>query len=479
MSKSARAAHPDRQRIGMWDSVSLIVGIVIGVGIHETAPTVFLQSGSATAAMLFWILGGVISLSGALCYAELASAWPRSGGEYCYLTRAYGRFPGFLFGWSQLTVVRTGNVGMMAFIFAEYAAKLWGLDSAQTVALAIAAPLVFSGLNILGVAVGTRAQNALTVLKLIGFSSIVVAGLAWGKGGDPSPAPTSAENNASLGLALLFVLFTYGGWNDAALVTAEIKDGRRNIVRSLIVGVAIITGVYLLVNAAYLRALGYEEASRSSGIAAKALELAFGPPGARIMSLIVMISALGAVNGIIFTGARIYATMGEDHRFFAWLSRWHPKLGTPIWALLAESAITIALILLLGTETGRGVIDGVLLRLQLDAIAWQGRPFNNLFQWCAPFFWIFFFLTGVSLFVLRWKEPEVPRSFTSPLHPLPGLIFCASSAWCLWSSITYAGKLLLLGCVPALIGVGIYLFSRGTPVTKERPENEPSDESDS
>ncbi len=472
MSQPEKDDRLDRRQIGMWDSVSLIVGIVIGVGIHETAPLVFRNAGSASAAMLFWVLGAVISLSGALCYAELASAWPRSGGEYGYLTRAFGRFSGFLFGWCQLTVVRTGNVGMMAFIFAEYAARLWGLSSVQTIALAIAAPLVFSGLNILGVAVGTRTQNALTLLKLLGFGSIVLAGLIWGEGGNATPTPAAAENSASLGLALLFVLFTYGGWNDAALVTAEIRDSRRNIVRSLVIGVGVITLVYLLVNAAYLRALGYEAASESSGIAAEALKLAFGPPGAKIMSLIVMVSALGSVNGIIFTGARIYATMGEDHRFFAWLSRWHPRFGTPVWSLLAESAITISLILLLGTEAGRGLIDQLLLALRFEAISWQENPFSNLFRWCAPFFWIFFFLTGVALFVLRRKEPDAERSFAMPLYPLPALLFCASSAWCLWSSITYAGKLLFLGALPPLIGVGLYLFSREAPATKQRPRTE-------
>ena len=445
-----------RQQLSVWDSVSIIVGIVIGVGIHETAPTVMAFAGSATMTMLFWVAGGVLSLMGALCYAELASAYPRSGGEYCYLTKAFGRPTGFLFGWSQLTVVRTGNVGMMSFIFAEYAAKLWNLGSTATIVLAIAAPLTFSGLNILGVVIGTRTQNALTILKLIGFTAIAIAGLVLGEGAPEGTTSTAATPN--LGLALLFVLFTYGGWNDAALVTAEIKDSRRNIVRSLVIGVAVITGVYLLVNTAYLNAMGYEAAKQSSGIAAEALRLAFGDHAARIMSVIVMISALGAVNGIIFTGARIYATMGEDHRFFAWLSRWHPKLGTPIWSIIAESAITVALILVLGTESGRGMIDASLKAFGWQ-IEWSGRPFNNLFQWCAPFFWLFFFGAGLSLFVLRRKEPEVERPFKTPLYPVTPLGFCAASGWCLYSSIDYAGKLLFLGAVPVLLGIFVYLWS--------------------
>ncbi len=477
MPNPSAPTSDDSRRIGVWDSVSLIIGIVIGVGIHETAPIVFEHSGSAVMTMLFWVFGGVISLAGALTYAELASAWPRSGGEYCYLTRAYGRFTGFLFGWSQLTVVRTGNVGMMAFIFAEYAGRLWGLGPTQVIVLSIVAPLTFSGLNILGVVIGKRTQNALTILKLIGFSSIVVAGLVWGRGGS-APVEAPAAPAISPGFALLFVLFTYGGWNDAALVTAEIRDSRRNIVRSLIIGVAIITVIYLLVNLAYLRALGYDAARQADGIAAEALKLAFGPAGAKIMSIIVMISALGAVNGIIFTGARIYATMGEDHRFFAWLSRWHPRFKTPVWSLAAESAITVALILILGTGAGRDAIDRLLLTIHMDAIAWQGRPFSNLFQWCAPFFWGFFLLTGVSLFVLRWREPDAERPFRTPLYPLPPLVFCASAAWCLYSSVTYAGELLLLGCVPALIGAGIYLSSRKTAASKHAPEHEPSNPAD-
>jgi APA family basic amino acid/polyamine antiporter len=450
-----------RHQLSVWDSVSILVGIVIGVGIHETAPTVFANAGSAWVAMGCWVLGGLLSLLGAFCYAELASTYPRSGGEYCYLTQAYGRFSGFLFGWTQLTVVRTGNVGMMAFIFAEYAAKLWNLGPPATIALAIAAPLTFSTINILGVVIGSRAQNALTLLKLIGFSLIIVAGLVFGGGTSASvPVDTTSAPPISFGFAMLFVLFTYGGWNDAVLVTAEIKDSRQNIVRSLIIGVAIVTGFYLLVNAAYLNALGYRAASQSTGIAAEALRLAFGPSGTKIMSLIVMVSALGAVNGIIFTGSRIYATMGEDHRFFAWLSRWHPRFGTPIWSLLAESAITVALILLLGTGAGRGMIDGILNGMGFESIGWHGRPFNNLFQWCAPFFWLFFLASGLSLFVLRRSDPHAVRPFKVPLYPFTPIVFCTASAWCLYSSITYAGKLLFIGAVPVLVGALVYFCCR-------------------
>tara|TARA_Y100001934_G_scaffold8673_1_gene11760 strand:+ start:3185 stop:4582 length:1398 start_codon:yes stop_codon:yes gene_type:complete len=454
---SEAASNPDRQQLGVWDSVSIIIGIVIGVGIHETAPIVMANAGSAGTTMWCWVAGGILSLAGALCYAELASTYPRSGGEYWYLTRAFGRSTGFVFGWSQLTVVRTGNVGLMSFIFAEYAAKLWNLGSTATILLAIAAPLTFSGLNILGVVVGKRTQNALTILKLIGFAGIAFSGLVYG--GDISKTAPAEPITPNLGFAMLFVLFTYGGWNDAVLVTAEIKDNRKNIVRSLVIGVAVITGVYLLVNAAYLNALGFDAARKSSGIAAKALGLVFGDHAARLMSVIVMISALGAVNGIIFTGARIYATMGEDHRFFAWLSRWHPKFGTPVWSILAESTITVALILVLGTAAGRTGIDDLLGVFGWQAITWEGRPFNNLFQWCAPFFWIFFVLTGLSQLVLRIRDKGIERPFKTPLFPLTPIVFCGTSAWCLYSSATYAGKLLFLGAAPVAIGYGVYVWS--------------------
>ena len=465
-----------RGQLGVWDSVSIIIGIVIGVGIHETAPTIFNNAGGPWTAMMCWVAGGVLSLLGALCYAELASAYPRSGGEYHYLTRAYGRFAGFLFGWSQLAIVRTGNVGMMAFIFAEYAGNLWGLSHAGKVTAAIAAPLTLSALNILGIVIGTRIQNALTILKLAGFSAIIISGLFWGTGGEGADAAalSQAPREISLGFAMLMVMFTYGGWNDAALVTGEIRESRRNIVRSLILGVTIITAVYLLVNVAYLKALGYDAARQSDGIAANALKLAFGPWGYKLMSVIVMISALGAVNGIIFTGARIYATMGEDHRFFAWLARWHPRLGTPVWSFAAESAITVALILLLGTETGRSLIDRSLDVFHFAAIAWQPRPFGNLLQWAAPFFWLFFLMTVTSLFILRRKDPDRERPFRAPFYPFTPLVFCAAAAWCLYCSIDYAGKLLILGAIPTLIGAGIYLFSRQPNATKDTSKNEPS-----
>src|SRR5437762_389498 len=215
--------QPIQAQLGLWDAVSIIIGIVIGAGIYETPPLIFKMVPGPWWGMGVWALGGLLSLAGALCYAELASTYPRSGGDYVYLTRAFGPWLGFLFGWAQLVVIRTGNIGMMAYVFADYAIRLWDfgqgeprrLDATQvTFVYAVVAVTVLSVLNILGVVFGKGTQNVLTAAKVLGLGGILVAGFLSPAG---VSAPVKESNGVSLGLAMVLVLYTYGGWNDAAL----------------------------------------------------------------------------------------------------------------------------------------------------------------------------------------------------------------------------------------------------------------------
>ena len=456
-----------KAHLGLWDAVNIIIGIVIGAGIYETPPYVFSQVPGPWTGMGVWLLAGILCLIGSLCYAELATTYPRLGGDYVYLSRAYGPPAGFLFGWAQLAVIQTGNIGMMAYVFSDYAVRLWGLDRGAGVVLAILPVVVLALLNMLGVVFGKDTQNVLTTAKVLGLGAILVAGFVWGDVHSSPSTPVVAERDwsiAMLGMAFIPVFLTYGGWNDAAFVAAELRERRRNIPRALILGTGIVTVIYLLVNGAYLLGLGFEGVRNSKAVAADVLALVprIGDSGAKAMCLIVMISALGAINGLIFTSSRIYATLGADHSLFAWLGRWNPKTGSPTWSLLTLTLISLGMIVVVGTDKGRGAVNQILETVGIGEVKWEGPGggFNTLLMFSAPVFWFFFLLTSIGLFVLRFKDRGIERPFRVPLFPIIPAIFFATCAYMLHSGINYAGKFGLIGGAVVLLGVPLYFLSK-------------------
>jgi basic amino acid/polyamine antiporter, APA family len=453
-------------RLGLWDAISIILGIIIGAGIYETPPGIFQTASGPALALGLWAVAGMLVLVGALCYAELATTYPRSGGDYVYLTRAYGPLIGFLFGWAQLAVIQTGSIGLMAYIFADYAARLWP-EGLPTIAYAALAVVGMSALNLLGVVLGKAAQNVLTLAKVLGLGGILVAGFAY-----PAPDQIAAARAGgtpswgALASALVFVSFTYGGWNDAAFVAAEVRNRRRNLPLALIVGTVLVTVLYLLVNAAYLNGLGYARAAGAKEIAADTLKLLPGTLGAygeQLMCVLVMVSALGAVNGLIFTSSRIYATLGADYSLFAVLGKWHPRLGSPVWSLGIQMVITLAMVVAVGTSVGQEQLNQALEGLGLERVTWAGqRGFYSLLRCTAPVFWLFFLLTALSVFVLRINDQYRERPFAVPLYPVLPLVFCATCGYMLYSGIAYAGRLGLVGGALVLAGIPFYVFSRRT-----------------
>jgi len=459
MTERAGATSAARH-LGLADTVSIIVGIVVGTAIFVSPPLVARNVSSPGEALTVWALGGLLSLFGAFCYAELATTYPRSGGDYEYLSRAFGPWAGFLFAWTQLVVVLTGSIGAMAYAFAEYGVAFWGLARDATVLLAAGAIVLLSAVNLAGVVAGKSAQNVLAFAKVAGLSALIVSGL-WGSPGEASAAlPASASG--SLGLALVFVLYAFGGWNDAAFVAAEVRDPERNIPRSLFLSIFLITALYLLVNAACLAVLGFEGLRASSTPAADVLDRTVGPWASRAVSALVMVSALGAVNGLIFTGSRLLRSFGEDHRLFSFLSRDNRRLNAPVGALLAQASVSLLLVLGVGTDAGRATIDGALAIVGIAPLPWQRYygGFETLVASSAPVFWTFFLMTGLALFVLRWKDGERRRPFRTPLYPLPPVVFCLGCIFMLHSSLEYAGALVLFAIVPTALGLPLYVASR-------------------
>jgi APA family basic amino acid/polyamine antiporter len=404
------------------------------------------------------VAGGFLSLAGALMYAELATTYPRCGGEYNYLSRAFGPWLGFLYGWAQLSVIQTGSIGAIAYVAGEAAAALFGWPEASHPWLAAAAVTALTVTNMAGLRFGARVQNLLTVTKLVGLAGIIAAGLLVGRA-DPWTVSQPASP-PGFSLALIFVLYAYGGWSDAAFVAAEVRDLRRNVPRALIGGIGAISVIYLLVNFAYLRGLGGDGLRAATQPAAGVLALWLGPSGGQVMTLLVLISALGGVNGLIFAVSRLHATVGQDHRLFAWLGRFS-RGEAPIASLVLQGSVTVALILTVGTMQGQQFIDRLFVSRGWRAIPWQdyGGGFSTLVRGSAPAFWMFFLLNAVGFFVLRVRDRDVVRPFVSPGFPLlPGL-FAASCAWMLYSAVQDAWPLIPIIAAPLAAGVPLYLIS--------------------
>ncbi|HEX4073436.1 MAG TPA: amino acid permease [Planctomycetaceae bacterium] len=456
--------------LGLWDAVSVIVGIVVGVSIFKAPPTVFSNVGTVWQGLVVWALGGVVALVGALCYAELASAYPGSGADYIYLTRAFGPLVGFLFAWTRLAVILTGNIAALSYVFADYAVGLFAGDARQAVWFACAAVVALTIFNVLGLKTGKSLQNVLSVAKVLGLGSLLVTGLV--KGGAAAAAGAGVASGAGagwsdrlpvtgpgFGLAMVLVLYAYGGWNDAVFVAADVREPRRNMPRALILGTLLIAVLYVLVNAAFVSALGFAGLRASSTPAADVLGLWLGSRGVAGMSLLVMVSALGAVSGLILAGSRLHATVGADYRIFSWMGTWNRQLNAPVHSLLAQAGVSLLLIVGVGTEAGRGAIDRGVTAVGLPALPWKeySGGFDTLVAGTSPLFWFFFLLTGVSVLVLRRRDPDRPRPFATPLYPLVPLIFIGVSGYMLYASVAYARALSLMGLVPLVLGVPLFL----------------------
>lgn len=457
MKEQPQDAAP-RQQLSLLDSTCIIVGIIIGASIYESSPYIAYNASSAVVNMVakwlefsqqeplspagqatvsqlaiigVWGLGGILALIGALCYAELATAWPDAGGSYFFISRAFGKTLGFAFAWCELWIIRPGNVGAIAFVFAAYAMKLLLPDTSSTgvgataegtkatvsvvsVLLASGAIALLTVTNLLGLQIGKWTQNILTLLKVAGLALIILVALTLQPA--ESAAATKITGDGSLGLALILVMFAYGGWSDMSYVAAEVKNPAKNITRALLLGTLAVTGIYVLINISFARGLGLSAFLSSQTVASDVLSARFGSPGARAISLLICISCLGAMNGMIFTGARVCYALGKNDPLFGWLGKWNEQLGVPIRALVVQAAVTIVLVI------GFGL--------------WKDG-FKTLVIFTGPFFWGFFVLVSLALIVLRDREPERPKLFRLPLFPILPAIFCLSSGYMMLSSIDY------------------------------------------
>ena len=444
---------PPRPYLTTLDAVALIVGLVVGVGIFRAPQLVAQNTGSVEGFIGVWVAGGILSLIGALCYAELSTTYPHAGGEYHFIRRAFGTDLAFLFAWSRCSVIQTGSIAILCYVFADYLAPVLSLKPGSSPMLAAVAVVALTGLNLAGLRHGKRTQLLLTTAELIGLGAVIIAGLVLLDGAASSAATTPATSPglAGLGLAMVFVLLTYGGWNEAAYISAEVRDGRRAMARTLLWGIGIITTLYVLANLAYVHALGLEGVRSSSVVAADLMQRALGPVGATLLSCAVALSALGSANATIITGARATYALGRDFGAFHLLGRWNDEGSTPVNALFLQGALALLLV-------------------AFGAVARSG--FEAMVAYTAPVFWIFLAMVALAVIVLRQREPGRPRPFKVPFYPLTPLIFFAAALFMLYSSVRYAGSGALVGVAVMLAGIPVLFLVRASAArTIERPES--------
>lgn len=447
MSQNANNSSKPLQILTAVGGAAFIVGVVIGIGIFRTPSLVASSVSSEGLFIAAWFLGGVVMLVGALCYAELGSAHPNAGGEYHYLSHAFGQPVGVLFAWARGTVIQTGAIAAVAFVYAEYASNILPLGTYGNAIHALVAVIAITALNLIGTPQSARAQIVLTGLTIVALGAVIIAGLATTGTTHPPVAPASQWG--TFGLAMVFVLLTYGGWNEAAYLSGELRDVQRNMVRTLLLGTAVVVTLYVLANLAYLNVFGLEGLRKSNAVGADLMRVVAGDASAIVFSLVVCVCALSTLNATIFTGARVYYALGRDLPAIRALGIWQIHGDKPANALLLQCAIALAL-----------VVFGSLMR----------DGFEAMVAYTAPVFWFFLLLVAISVFVFRNRGGTAELPYRMPLYPLPPILLGIAAVWMIYSSVVYAGMGSWVGVAVLIAGVPLVLVARASQASTEAAE---------
>jgi basic amino acid/polyamine antiporter, APA family len=402
------------RRLGLLSAIAVLVGSTIGTGIFRTPASIATKVPVESLYLLLWGLGGFFSLCGALTLAELAAALPQTGGIFVYLREGWGRLAAFLFGWGELVVIRASALGAISTVFAEYFLRLLGQPTTVTVEgavtqsapavhyVAAGAILVVAVFNILGIRLGALIQNLTAGAKYVALILLVLAAFAIGAH-HPSPVvvpPTETTGTPSIalfGLAFISLLWVYDGWADVTFVSGEVQRPERFLPRTLIIGTLAVIAIYLLANFAYLHLLGINEIAHSKLVAADVAYRIIGDAGVRLISIAVMISAFGTLNGSMMTGPRIFFAMADDGLFFRKIAAVHPRFKTPYLAISLAAALAIAFVMV--------------------------RTFEQLSDTFVLGIWPFYALGVAAVYRLRRKRPDLPRSYKTFGYPVTPALF--------------------------------------------------------
>ena len=448
--RSERGMGP-RRHLGVGHATILALGMIMTTDTLKTAPTVALNIGAWHFYGL-WVLGGLVSMIGALCYVEMATAFPDPGGDYSFLRKAYGPWIGLLFAWSRFSVMHTSWIALMAFMFADYAGSILPLGAVGRSLFAIATIVVLMGVNLLHVRRGFLMQAALVGLVAVGFAAVVAAAVKLAAAGalpppDLHPAP-AAPPFGKITVALIYIFLAYGGWSDAATLSAEVRSDRRGMLVAIMGSVLILMAIYLALNGAMLVGLGQQGLAHSTAPAADLMARAFGPVGKGLIVLVVGVSAVASINSTLIVGARTTYAATRDVEALRFIGRWDGGRGVPARAVLVEGGFAILLVV---------------------AGSFAASGFNAMVDYMTPVYWFFIMLSMGALMILRRRYPDAPRWARTPLYPLFPVSFLAIAAYMFVASLLDLGVGALYGAgVMAIGGVVIAVVLRRSAAVSRR-----------
>jgi len=430
--------QPKLKRVlSLLDATMINAGGIIGSGIFMVPATVAMFTGSASLFFMVWIAGGIVSLFGALSVAELGAAMPRAGGQYVYLSEAYGPVWGYLYGWSAVAVINTASIAAVGVAFSEYLRFFFPITDVSIKGIAVATIVLLTIINILDVKSGARFQNVFTISKLGAIFGIIILGLVMKGGSNQNLSPFFSDQSFTelvgpLGLAMVSVLWTFDGWIFITYVAGEVKNPGRNIPLSLIFCMLIVVTIYLLLNYVLIYTLGFTGMNGSDLVVSDAASVFLGNKGAAIVTLIILISLIGANNGFVLTSARINYAMAKDKLFFYQASQIHPRFKSPSNALIIQ-CVWASLLTFTGT-------------------------FNQLITYIIFASWIFYGMSAGAVIILRNKKPDMERPYKTPAYPWIPIIFILFAIFLTINTIIEAPRDAAIGAGIILAGLPMYYY---------------------
>jgi APA family basic amino acid/polyamine antiporter len=435
---TAVTAKPELIRdLGLFDSMMINLGTIIGTGIFIVPASIAMSLQSSSLALGVWVFGGLVTMLGAISIAELGAAMPDAGGQYVYLSKAYGPIWGYLYGWTTFAVINTASIATVAVGFGTYVGYFVPLSTLGIRLAGVASVVLLTAINCLGLRHGARTQNILTSVKILVIVGLGAAGFLLHGGSFANFQPVSPTLPWSgmagpLALSMIAVLWSYDGWIEITYCASEVKNPQRNLPLALVFGTLMAVGMYVLINAAYIYVLSVGKMSQSALVAADTATVLLGRYGATLISAAVLVSALGANNGFILTGARIYYAMAKQGLMFPWVGRVHPRFHTPVGSLVTQ-AVWSSILVFTGT-------------------------FNQLFTYAVFAGWIYYAMSCGAVLILRRKAPDMPRPYRAWGYPAAPIIFILFAIWLVISTIIHDPRDAGIGLGIILLGLPAYFY---------------------